>query len=106
MIMPELTKDADKMICVIYKMYLEKIKSGMSKTASNAFEEDFYRFDKLLSKWHPDDITTTFLELGQKGYLKIYISGNFEITNQAIIYMENRFKNGLLDLIDLVSKFI
>ncbi|WP_455258997.1 hypothetical protein [Ruminococcus sp.] len=106
MIMPELTKDADKMICIIYKMYLEKIKSGMSKVASNAFEEDFYKSDKLLSKWHPDDITTTFLELGQKGYLKIYISGNFEITNQAIIYMENRFKNGLLDLVDFVTKFI
>ena len=106
MIMPELTKDADKMLCIIYKMYLEKTKDGMSKTAANAFEEDFYRFDKLLSKWHPDDITTTFLELGQKGYLKIYISGNFEITNQAIIYMENRFKNGLLDLVDFVTKFI
>lgn len=24
MITPELTKDADKMICIIYKMYLEK----------------------------------------------------------------------------------
>lgn len=106
MIMPELTKDADKMICVIYKMYLEKIKSGISKAASNAFEKDFYKSDKLLSKWHSDDVTSTFLELGQKKYLKIYISGNFEITNQAIIYMENRFKNGLLDLIDLVSKFI
>lgn len=50
MIMPELTKDADKMICIVYKMYLEKIKSGMSKVASNAFEEDFYKSDKLLSK--------------------------------------------------------
>lgn len=106
MIMPELTKDADKMICIIYKMYLEKIKTGMSKVASNAFEEDFYKSDKLLSKWHDDVVTMTFLELGQKEYLKIYITGNFEITNQAIIYMENRFKNGLLDVVDLVSKFI
>jgi hypothetical protein len=48
----------------------------------------------------------TFLELGQKKYLKIYITGDFEITNQAIIYMENRFKNGLLDLVDFVTKFI
>nr|WP_294665434.1 hypothetical protein [uncultured Ruminococcus sp.] len=106
MIMPELTKDADKMICIIYKMYLEKIKSGMSKVASNAFEEDFYKSDKMLSKWHDDDVNMTFLELGQKKYLKIHITGDFEITNQAIIYMENRFKNGLLDLVDFVTKFI
>lgn len=106
MIMPELTRDADKMICIIYKMYLERIKNGMSKTSSNDFEEDFYKSDKLLSKWHPDDVTTTFLELGQKNFIRIFITGNFEITNQAIIYMGNRFKNGLLDVIDLVSKFI
>ena len=104
--MVELTRDADKMICIIYKMYLEKIKSGLSKTKSNSFEKDFYKNDKMLSKWHTDDIETTFLELGRKEYLTIYIGGKFEITEQTIIYMENRFKNGFNAVTDFISKFI
>lgn len=104
--MIELTKDADKMLCIIYKMYLEKIKNGMSKTKSNSFEDDFYKEDNILSAWHRDDITTTFLELGRKGFLKIYIGGNFNLTDQAIIYMENRFKDGFLAVADFISKFI
>lgn len=104
--MSELTKDADKMLCIIYKQYLSKIQNGNSKTASNEFEEDFYKDDKLLSNWHPDDVTTTLLELGRKSYLKIYIGGSFNLTDRAIIYMENRFKKGLTELIDFISKFI
>ena len=104
--MPELTKDAEKMLCIVYKMYLEKVKSGMSKTSSNSFEEDFYKSDSVLSRWHTDDISMTLLELGRKGYFKIYIGGNFLMTDQAIIYMENRFKDGFVAVTDFISKFI
>lgn len=104
--MAELTKDADKVLCIIYKQYLSNIKNGNSKVSSNSFEENFHESDKILSRWHPDDVSNSVLELGRKKYLKIYIGGNFLLTDQAIIYMENRFKNGLHEVIELVSKFV
>ncbi len=104
--MVELTKDADKMICIIYKQYLNKIKSGMSKTASYQFKDNFYINDKDLSKWHYNDVNTALLELNRKGYIKLNIIGDFNITDQAIIYMENRFKNGFIELTDFIAKFI
>ncbi len=104
--MPELTRDADKMICIIYKMYLEKIKSGMSKTQAKSFEENFYTSDKTLSSWHTDDIDTTIRELRKKEFLNVYITGDFVLSDNAIVYMENRFKNGFIELTDFISKFI
>lgn len=32
--------------------------------------------------------------------------GNFDILDSTIVYMESRFKNGLSDVLDLISKFI
>lgn len=104
--MNELTKDADKMLCIIYKQYLNKVEDGNSKTASREFKEDFYTSDRTLSHWQEDDIATFLIELGKKGYLKIYFGGNFFLTDKAIIYMENRFKKGLSEVVDFITKFI
>jgi hypothetical protein len=46
------------------------------------------------------------MELGQKKYLHVYIGDEFELDDNAIVYMENRFKNDLTEVIDIVSKFI
>lgn len=102
----ELTKDADKLTCCIYKMYLEKRNSGMSKEAAKSFDENFYKNEPKLSKWNKDDILDTLLELHKNGLIKLDIIGNFTLENKLIVYMENRFKNGLFEIVDFVSKFI
>ncbi|WP_124098331.1 hypothetical protein [Ruminococcus sp. Marseille-P6503] len=101
-----ITKDSEKVICYIYKMYLERRNAGKSKADSRRFQNDFYTLDKNLSKWHNSDISDCLLELARNGYIKIYIGGDFDILDSTIIYMENRFKNGISDVIDLISKFI
>lgn len=101
-----ITKDSEKVIYCIYKMYLESRKQGKSKYDSRRFEEDFYLNDKDLSKWHDSDISDCMLELARNGYIKIYIGGNFELLDSTIVYMENRFKNGLKDVVDVISKFV
>ena len=58
-----MTKDADKLICCIYKNYLERRKSGISKSDSKYFEDNFYKSDKYLSSWSNDDIADTLEEL-------------------------------------------
>ena len=102
----DLTNDATKMICLIYKSYLELRKSGNPKAIARRFSEFYFSSHKTFSTWHPDDIRDTFLELARKGLLKIYIGGNFDLTDAAIIYMENRFKNGLTEITDFISKFL
>lgn len=102
----QLTNDADKVICYIYKDFLQSRKSGMSKAEARHFPMDYHKNHKFLSKWHESDFSDTKLELGKIGLIKIYIGGSFELTDNGIIYMENRFKNGLIEITDFIAKFI
>jgi hypothetical protein len=104
--MPPLTRDADKMICCLYKEYLTRRDHGISKRDSKRFTNEYFKSDIVLSKWQYADISDTKMELGQKKYLHVYIGDEFELDDNAIVYMENRFKNGLTEVIDIVSKFI
>ena len=101
-----LSSDADKILCCVYKEYLERRKSGLAKVDAQRFNEDFYLSDRKLSKWNPKDISFTLLELGQCGYIRMYIGGEFDLETKAITYMEGRFKNGLSEIMDFISKFI
>lgn len=102
----ELTKDADKMICCIYKTYLQRRKDGTPKPSARQFEENYFSTDKILSSWHNDDLDDTLLEIARAGLIKIDICGNFDLTDKGIIYMENRFINGIKEVSDFISKFI
>lgn len=102
----ELTKDADKLVCIVYKEYLSKRKSGESKANAKHFNQDFYSGIKPLSDWHPDDIDETINELKRANFVKKYIDGGFVLLDDFIIYMENRFKNGFAEVTDFISKFI
>lgn len=102
----ELTKDADKMICCIYKTFLQRRKSNIPKSSARRFSDDYFGSDKVLSSWLEADISDTLLELGRAGIVKIYIGGNFDLTDHGIIYMESRFKNGFNEVTDFISKFI
>ena len=102
----QLSKDSDKLACLIYKKYLEKRKSGESKPNAKRFDYDFYLNIKSLSTWNPDDIDETINELEHAGFVKKYIDGGFVILDDFIIYMENRFKNGIVEVTDFITKFI
>lgn len=102
----ELTKDADKMICVIYKSFLQARKNGCAKADARRFNKSALKGFPAFETWNPRDISDTLLEIGRKGLVKIYIGGDFELSDSGIIYMENRFKNGLLEVTDFISKFI
>lgn len=104
--MNDLTRDSQKVICYIYKMFLEYRKEGQSKADAKRFEDDFYKQDKDLSKWHDSDISECLMELARNGYIKMYIGGDFDLLDKTIIYMENRFKNGAIDVLNYLTNFI
>ncbi|MBR1740236.1 MAG: hypothetical protein IJ737_08075 [Ruminococcus sp.] len=101
-----ITKDAENVICYLYKIYLDRRKDNISRDEAAFFEEEFFYSDKKLSKISASDLDSYFCELKENGYIKYDVCGNVEIKNEAIVYMENRFKNNILALLDIVSKFI
>lgn len=102
----ELTKDADLLVCCVYKEYLSRRKNGMPKRQANTFHADFKNSAPKISKWLDDDYFYTIGELRRAGFVRVFLDHTFVITDHCIIYMENRFKNGLKEITDFVSKFM
>lgn len=101
-----MTKDAEKFLCICYHDYLDKIEAGSSKTEANFFSKNYRTENSRFSSWHEDDFSSTRRELTQLGFVKSSVIGSFELTPTAIEYMENRFKNGIKELADFISKLI
>jgi len=102
----KLTKDADKMICQIYKTFLELRKDGIPKSEARQFDENYFSTNKAFSSWAPSDCTETMLELDRVGLIKASVIDSFELTDDGIVYMENRFVNDIKEVTDFISKFI
>lgn len=103
--MVELTKDADKMVCTLYKAYLEKRQNGFRKTDAKHFDFSELRNNPSFCEWMDDDIKETVAEIKRAGLGTMYLDGSFMANDQFIIYMENRFKNGLSEVVDFITKF-
>lgn len=99
----ELTKDAQKLVALLYKSYLERRKSGMSKTNAKFFElNEIYS----LTDDSPEDVDETIREIKSVYPLKEDIIGNITLSDKMISYMENRFKKGLVDILSFLAQFI
>jgi hypothetical protein len=97
----KLTKDADKMLCEIYAAYLNRRSTGDSKSSAIDFTEPSAWPDP---SWDTPDGSSAISELKRAGMLKVYITGGFRLNDEAIIYMENRFKNGVSEVLDWLGK--
>ncbi len=101
-----MTKDAEKFLCICYRDYLSRIKSGLSKVESRRFSGNYKTENTKFSDWHNDDFLAARNELKQNNMLKIELSDAFSILPDGIEYMENRLKNGLKEFADIISDFI
>ena len=99
----QLTKEADAVICQIYKTYLELRRSGVPKEQAKSFQENYLIENPYFSSWY-EDADNTLDELHNKELIKKDIIGNFKLEDEGIIYMENRFVNGLNEVLDFISK--
>lgn len=101
-----LSKSADQALCVVYKQYLNRLKNG----ASQAESADFGDFDAMHAQyfpsWSSDDIHQAVIEFTNTFGIKRYVPGGFNLNSQAIIFMQNRFRRGLSELIDFIAKFV
>lgn len=102
----QLTKNTDKMFCLIYEEYLNRRKIGLSKSEAISFKNPSILQEQFLQGILEDDIHDAICELSRSKLVKAYIDHGFMLTDNGLIYMENRFKNGLTEVIDFISKLI
>lgn len=79
----DITKESRKALKQIWETYSRRRKEGMSKQLAVRF----------LAKEYADypDFETIRAELKRAGYLKVFIvDGDFDLTDKAIIFFENR----------------
>lgn len=104
----KLTRDADALICVLYKSYIDRRKSGISKIEARYFAGSDYIHETLMAKWSFEDVDETCRELSRAEFLLCRYGDDVVcdamLTDEAIIYMENRFKDGLASLLDHLEK--
>lgn len=101
-----MTKDTEKFLCEIYQEYLRRRKSGMSKSEAVQFSRPEEMVNEFMQGNLPDDMHECIYELKKLNYVHAYITNSFSLEDTAIIYMENRFKNGLKEVSDFIAKFI
>lgn len=107
----KLSKDADYLICLIYKHYIEMRNNGIPKSDAKTIGDSHDAHENIVPEWSFEDTDDTCRELIDKGLLDnhIYVDdicGYMSLSNDGIIYMENRFKNGLKEITDFIAKFI
>lgn len=104
----KLTKDSEALICAIYKEYLQRRKSGIPKGDAKFFGSAKKIHEEIVPKWQLGDVEETCWELARKNFLICKPANNTVIDSflgdEAIIYMENRFQNGLSDVLDYIEK--
>lgn len=98
-----ISRESDKAICTIYKTYLERRKSGDTKRHARFFNEQAFH-DECFNEWMNSDLIESLKELSSTGFVKTYMRYDFSLEDDAIVYMENRFKNGLSEVVDFISK--
>lgn len=105
----ELTKSADRLICSMYKAYLSRIKDGQSKFQARQFGSQQVFGPDLVPGEAPADVRMACIELRNAGLLQIVDAGSriirANLTDKGIIYLENRFKEGLKAVVSFLSMF-
>ncbi|MEK5096694.1 hypothetical protein [Bacillus sp. FSL W8-0848] len=103
-----LTKDADALICILYKKYCQDLQDGSPKAQAKLLGSSKQIYETLVPQWSFVDVDETCRELKRSRLVDCLYTDNVVsqvwFTDAGIIYMENRFKNGLNDVLDYLSK--
>lgn len=105
--MDDLTKEQKKVLVSLYKEVLSR-QPALSFDEANYFRDSNEVIDLLgldCSSEHASDLCW---KLKSKEYIYCEpgddLANNISLTDETIIYMENRFKNGVKSLLDYLSK--
>lgn len=103
----KLSKDADALICLIYKHYLDLRNDGISKSEAKLLGSSENLNTIIIPEWSFDDVDDTCRELDRANFLSIIYASDtcseIFLTDDGIVYMENRFQDKIKNLIDYIA---
>ena len=98
----ELTNEAYDFLVLLYHEYLQRIKDGYDIENAALFSNDpIGKIDPIIAGEPNSD--TYIYELIDNGYIKEYITGDFELNRSAIKLMETRFSKSLDKVMSFIS---
>lgn len=107
--MDNLTNEQKYLLASMYKEILSR-QPALSFGEANYFCDSDEVRDLFLPSASSDYVSDLCWKLHRKGYLVCYpgdnLANDIELTDDVIICMENKFKNGLKDVVNFLSKFI
>ena len=105
-----LTKDADKLLAMIYRNYLDKRKDGVDRDVAKRLGSSQTLKETLSLPYSLGDVDSFCMELHDLGYLHVLPADNTvyhaSLTNAGIARLENRFTDGLKSVVEFLTKFI
>lgn len=109
--MDDLTKEQKHLIVSMYKeMLLRSRQSAMSLDEAKHFDNSDIVKDLFCPSQTSEYVSDLCWTLQSKGYIECYpgddLANEIIITDKTIIYMENRCKNGLKDVISFLASLI
>ena len=103
-----MTRETEKAFKILYCEYKHRRKSGTSKSTAMEFDDQSIQKLNAFQKWLPEDISYALQELKNAGYVKCYVTGDCELTEDGLEFMENKPKDFFAELagvFDLVGLF-
>jgi hypothetical protein len=104
----QLTRDSDALICLLYKQYCQKRKDGLSKAQAKRFGSSMDIHQSIALKWTAEDVDETCRELDRVSLLECFYADGIAyetyLSDTGIIYMESRFKDGLVSVLEYLVK--
>lgn len=94
-----ITKDCYKFLCLIYQEYLQRCDTAAKENAIYFDDIPDFVFEHLKEANCPSYKN----ELQEIGFISTDVLGGFELEDEAIIYMENRFKKGLSEVVSIIA---
>lgn len=107
--MDNLTNEQKHLLISMYKEVLNR-RSLLSMEKANFFKDSEEIKLLFLSHLSSDYVASLCWKLHSQGYITCYpgddLANEISISDSTIVYMENRFKNGLKDIASFLSHFI
>ena len=103
----DLTKQQQYIITNLYKIFKDKQKRGLSRSESKNFKSSDEVHKEFFDYLNKEDFIADTRTLRGKDYITGSFASNMvveiAISDKTIIYMENRFKNNIKDIVKFLS---
>lgn len=103
----ELTNNAKNLLKELYSEYQNRRSNDIDRFTAMYFEDAKDIYNKLYAEQDIEDLIESIRELSRAGFMQVlWASGTAtecRITNEAIAYMENRFKRTAKGLVEIIS---